>query len=157
MNRAAELYTDVASSLQKWCLDKIATMQTSHPGLQDIDWDAHSELHELPSCDLLGTAGLGMVREQAFFEIAFSIGMSTFGDTNLFRIREMASTVFGDLQPLAKVPIYRSANYVSGDPPLGWMIVQSPVMITPISRAETRVLQFLNARATLDPLLQHVG
>lgn len=159
MDRYDELYTDLCSSLTRWAAQKVTALQGEFPGLQFVDWDAHSELHELPSGDLLGPAGVAMTDQGKFFEATVSVGLSTMNDPNLFRIRALASKVFADFRPERKLPVYRSETAVVDETPvaLGWLVFQPPTIITPMSRAETRILQFVNAQGMLSPRLPHVG
>lgn len=159
IDREDELYEDVCASIIKWCDARIAEMSFGI-NLTYIDWDAHSEasLAELPSNDLLGPAGIGMTEEGTFHDVVFSIGISVMNDQNLFRIRKMVSKVFGALKPGKQIPIYRRATAVNTDtPPVSWLVLESPTIITPVSRAETRVLQFVMTRGRLNPLTAHVG
>jgi hypothetical protein len=153
--RYDELYTDLCASIVKYCVDKINVLDATYPELQFLDWDAHGEMRELPDKDLLGPAGVGMVQEDNTFEVTFSIGVSTRNDRSLNRLRRLVSNIYADLRPQQKLHMYRLATAVAGTPPtpLGWLVCQSPCLITPITRAETRAFQFVQLRGLLDPKL----
>lgn len=153
--RYDELYYDVCLSLIRYANEKIAAAGV--PDLQFIDWDAHANIFELPKgqVDLLGPAGVGMTDEGDFIEAVLSIGVSTINDRGLFRIRKLVSSVYADLRPEQQIPIYRAATTSQPGQPqrVGFLVMTSPCIISPMSRAETRSLQFVQARGLLDPRL----
>lgn len=153
--RYDEIYYDVCLSVVRYCKQKIAALSDLYPDLQYLDFDGHSEIHELPDGkDCLGPAGIGLTQEEKMFEAVLSVGVSTINDPGLFRIRGLISNVFGDLQAEKKLPLYRAATTVANTPPepIGFFVFQSPAIVVPMSRAETRLLQFVQARALLDPM-----
>ncbi len=154
--RHAELVIDIKSSIIKWSLAKIAELRALHSDfntLQFLDWDAHSSIPELPDTDLLGPAGIGITEDNGIYEIMMSIGFSSTKDPNLFRITRMASSVFADFLSEKQIPIFRSATAVSGQTPttVGFIVFTSGTQLVPMSRAENRALQFVQARGFLDP------
>lgn len=147
MIREDEIYDDVTISLEKYCVDKIAALQSDYPGLQFLDWDSVAEVHELPDADILGPAGLGLTEEDNMWQLVMSVGVSTVNDKDISRLRKLASKVFADFRPRKIVPIYRNETATE----IGWAVVQSPVIITPVSRQASRALQFIQFQALLDP------
>lgn len=147
MNRKSEIYGDVCVTLQKYAVDKVAALVADHPSLTYFDWDTVSEAHELPDNDLLGPAGLGFIDEGKFFTGVFSFGCSTVNDPNLFRLRQIVSSVYADFIPDDMVPMYR---HLTGEA-VSWMKVTPPVSVTPITRAVTRPLQFVTVNVAIDP------
>lgn len=158
--RYDELYSDVCASIIKYALDKIEAVAADYPELQYLDWDAHAEARELPDKDLLGPAGVGFVEEEVgLWDVTFSIGISTRNDRTLFRLRRLVGSVYADLRPEQKVAVYRlAAAQPNVTPtPLGWIVCQSPCIITPVTRAETRAFQFVQLRGLLNPQIPFVG
>jgi hypothetical protein len=149
MSRYEEIYDDAVASFQKYCVDKVAALLSVSPGLQYLDWDSVSEVHELPDTDLLGPSGLGITEESSdMFQLVVGIGVCTVNDTNLMRLRKMASNVFADFRPTKTIPIYRreTASLVS------WAVVEGGTSISPIVRSGSRPRQFINFSARLDPM-----
>lgn len=140
----ADLYNNIAQSIIKFAVDFVE----AHPGCQFLDWDEHANIHELPESDLAGPAGIGMVDEGGgLYSIVFSIGVSTQNDPSLFRLRQMMSELYGLLSPGQQIALYDHEQ----NAPLSWMIVQSPVAVTPVTRTEVRPLQFIELQATVNP------
>lgn len=113
-----------------------------------VDWDAHAEVNELPTGDLIGPAGIGLSTEQVNFDyVVFAFGISTIDDPNLFRLRKTMSQLHAKLRPMTKIPIYDAdtAQVIS------WMVVKTPLSISPVSKAELRAVQFINVMALIGP------
>lgn len=158
--RYDELYYDLCASIVLYAKNKIATLLVEFPDLVFIDWDEHAEIHELPDRkDLMGPAGVGLVNDGEFFDVTFSVGVSTVNDPGNFRIRALVSKIFGDLQPQQQLQIYRAATTTANvaPTPVGWLQMQPPTIATPMSRAETRKWQFVQARGLLDPRVPFEG
>jgi hypothetical protein len=154
MQRDDELYLDVVASVLKYCTGKIATLQVAYPNLRFLDWDAHAETHELPTNDLLGPSAVTLSEDQTdFLEMTAAIGVSTIDDIGLFRIRGLVSTIFGDMRPTKQIPLYR---YATGQQ-VAWIVMAAPTMVSPMSRAETRLFQFIQFRGLLSPLAETLG
>lgn len=147
MSRYDEIYDDVVASLQKYCVDKATAL-----GVEYLDWDMVSEVHELPDTDLLGPAGIGMTESSSgIFELVFGIGIASVNDPNLSRLRRAASQVFADFRIGKTIPIYRNETAQ----PIGWAVIEAGTSVTPISKSGSRPRQFVQAIALLDPSAPH--
>lgn len=140
------LYTNVTSSVIKFSED-FRLSQTVMATSQYYDFDAHSQQPELPAENLIGPAGFGLAHEEDFIHLAFSIGVVTHDDPNLFKLRKVMGQLYAKLQPETKLPIYddETGQQVS------WMVLKTPVEITPVTKAELRSVQFINVSAIIDP------
>lgn len=144
----AELYNNIVQSVIKFIgdfmVDNDLTLADNY-----VDWDAHSQIHELPnSKTLVGPAGIGMMHEMDDdIQVVFSVGVCTEDDQNLFRLRSLMSKLYGALAPQTRVTLYDHATSTIAT----WMVVAPPVSITPVTKAETRSLQFIQVRAMIDP------
>jgi hypothetical protein len=144
MNEDA-LYNNVVLSLIKWINDfRIANM----PSATYFDWDSHAQPELLPDGDLIGPAGCGLTDEsQTQISVVASIGISTSGDTNLFRLRQLISMIRGQLKWGTTIPVYDADSQQV----VSWMVIRTPTAITPISKAQIRSIQFYNFSALVDP------
>lgn len=137
---------DVFASLKLFC-DSI--INEVDPAVQYFDWDAHAAIQETPKQDVLGPMGLSFTADGddngVLDDIAFSIAVSCYGDDNLFRHRRLIGTIFHHLRPA------KTIRLIDGETGMikGKIVVTGPTMISPVTRAETRPLQFVHASGSL--------
>jgi hypothetical protein len=136
------LYQAICSSIIKFSED---FRKLNMPASSYVDWDAHAQINELPQTNVMGPAGMGMTTENDGSFVAFSIGASTMGDANLFLLRSIMSKLYGALVPETRLSILHPDNGQE----VGWMVVKTPVQITPVSKAEIRSVQFINVLALI--------
>lgn len=140
-----DVYDNVVVSLIKFVQEFIAEHD---PTAVYVDWDAHAQISELPKDGtLIGPAGCGLSHEEVNREVVFGFGISTDQDPNLFRLRRLISKLYGRLQPAMTIPVY---DHKTGEV-ASWMVLKTPVEIMPVTKAELRSVQFVNATALLNP------
>lgn len=143
---SGDLYNNVVMSLVKFIQDFRGTLSETS---EYVDWDAHAQVSELPTENLLiGPAGFGLTEETTgMYEVVFSFGVSTYNDPNLFILRSVTSKLFGKLKVGQTIPIYDAdtAEIISS------MVIKTPRGITPVSKAEIRSLQFIELVGLLEP------
>lgn len=142
MNQA-DLYDNIVASIIKLSTDFIAA---EIPSASYVDWDAHSTLIELPPGTLIGPAGCGMTHDERAIEVVFAVGVGVQDDPNLFALRRLVSKLYGCLVPETRITIYDHATAQA----VSWMVVKTPVAVTPVNRAMTRAMQFVECRAVID-------
>src|SRR5690606_2590701 len=92
------------------------------PNAEYVDWDAHSQIAELPTKDVIGPAGCGLVENgPGDTDVVFSFGVGTYGDKNLVRLRRLASILYGRLKAETRIPVLDSETGAE----LAWMVVKS--------------------------------
>lgn len=146
--RSDEFYTNLVYSITR------AVVQELPDGAVYVDWDAHAEIHELPSDNLLvGVSGVSLSQEHDQIEVVFSIGIATQNDPNLFQLRAATSKYYALVRPEQTIDIYDHALVAAGGAitPVSWMVVTTPLEILPVNRAEIRNVQFINVSALLNP------
>lgn len=148
-----DIYPSVWGSIINFSNILIAELKSVHPEgeLELIDWESHANIMELPNNDLLGPTALTITEHSAqILEVNFSIAMSTYStDSNLFRHRDYLSKTFELLRPGKQLKIYDSVTAL----PQGYMIFTDGTLLAPMSRAETRPWQYVQASALLEPVL----
>ena len=136
------LYSAITSSIIKFGED---FRKAQIPEATYVDWDEHAELATLPTGDLCGPAGIGLTEQSTSCYVAYSYGISTVDDENLFRLRQNMAALYGVLRPQTKVTIYDATGTA-----LHYMVVKTPVTIAPISKAAIRAVQFITIMAVID-------
>lgn len=141
-----DVYNNIVQSIVKWIQDYRAD---AAPGSVYLNWDAHSQVAELPKENtLIGPAGCGLTDEDdGMQEVVFSIGVSTINDPNLFELTKQMSKIRGRLRPQMTIPVYDHATATISS----WMIIRTPISVTPVTKAEIRSIQFINLTALLSP------
>lgn len=141
-----DLYNNLVVSLVKFIQDfrdEISEDSTY------VDWDAHAQISELPTGNLLiGPAGCGLTEDTpGIYEAVFSFGASTYNDPNLFILRSVTSKLFGKLKIGQTIPIYDAdtAQVIST------LVIKTPRAVTPVTKAEIRSLQFIELVGLLEP------
>jgi hypothetical protein len=137
------LYENIIASIVKLAIDFIAL---EAPEAVYCDWDSHASLSELPKGTLIGPAGCGLTHDDQKIEVVFGLGVGTDDDPNLFLLRSLVSKLFARVQPKTRIQIYDAATAQK----VSWMVVTTPVAVTPTSRAEIRAMQFVECRALID-------
>lgn len=148
-----EIFPSVSGSIIKVCQQLITEGIARYPDapIQFVDWEAHANIQELPDVDALGLTALTITEMSPhFFEVSFAIAVSTYQtDKNLFRLRDYLSKIFELMRPEKQFKIYNSDTAQ----PLGFLIFTSGTMIAPMSRAEARPWQYVQAVGLLEPAL----
>ena len=145
---ASQFYTNLVYSVTR------AIVQEMPNGAVYVDWDAHAEIHELPSDDLLvGVSGVSLSQDHDQIEVTFSVGIATQNDPNLFKLRAATSKYYARVRPEQTIDIYDHAEVAAGGDivPVSWMVSTTPLEILPVNRAEIRNVQFINVSALLNP------
>lgn len=143
------LYESVQMSLTRLVED----FREQHmPEAEHINWDAHANLNELPEADVIGLAGLGLAEDDdKQYEITFGILMSTYNDATLTRLTRLISRFFACVAPQKRIQVYSVSPDGETALETSWMVAALPRAVTPVSRAEVRAVQGVEARLLLDP------
>ncbi|BCJ91781.1 hypothetical protein IZ6_25160 [Terrihabitans soli] len=142
------MYRNLHGSVVKFAQALIEEINSTIPdgAFQFYDWDAHAETQELPNSDLLGPHGLAFVESENVIEVTFAIAVSTYGDENLFRLRDGLNMAFEKMRPTKTVEYYDAATTSL----LNKMVIASGTMLAPVGRATIRPWQFVQATALLE-------
>ncbi len=139
----SSFHEDFYASLVSFCQDQVSTLISNGVSstLQYVDYDAHSQLVDLPKTDLLGIASLHWSNDGHFFDVGCSVGCSVWDDTNLFRHRKILGWVTSLLIPSSEIPLLDADT---GDKK-GWLRVSGSLAVMPMTTSEQRSLQFILA------------
>lgn len=132
-----ELILNIESSLLKFCNDVIAKHQLE--SFQNFNFDAHSSINTLPEKDLLGIAELASTNFGELHSISVKFIVCTNNsDTNLSRLRNLISILYGTLQPgNHDVKLVDNNNGRCK----GNFVVEEGVYVMPVGRTKGRPLQ----------------
>lgn len=147
-----KLYENLHSSLTVFAQGLIADRQLLYPDvpIEFIDWEAHANIMELPETDLIGLTAITLTEESPhMFQGSFTLGVSSFAtDKNLFRLRSYVGKGFSAMRPECKIPFYDEAAASQ----IGWLYVVDGTTILPMTKADARPLQFIQAGFVFEPL-----
>lgn len=114
-----------------------------------IDWETRSDIHELPATNLLGPATIAIEEQSSnMVQVSFAIGVSTFQDASLFRLRKLIAQVFERLRSQGTITYFDAKTSA----PTSWLRIVDGTTMEPMSGAEARSFQFVSASAWLDPM-----
>ncbi len=140
-----KLYENLHSSLTVFAQGIIEDRKLLNPEvpLEFIDWEAHANIHELPDTDLIGLTALTVTEDSAhMFQGSFTLGASSFSsDKNLFRLRNYVGKAFSCMRSECKIPFYDAEACTM----VGWLYIVDGTTIMPMTRADARPLQFIQA------------
>jgi hypothetical protein len=135
-------------SLVRWVQDKI-TYFNAEGILEDavyLEWDAHASINDLPSGDVLGLKSFAIMEDDNVLAISCAIGVGTFDETNLFRLRKSVAILFQALLKENSIDYYDMETGLV----VNRMIIAGGTSITPVARADVRSIQFVQFECLLE-------
>jgi hypothetical protein len=111
-----------------------------------IEWDAHASIMDLPASDLIGLSAFAVSDDANVAVINCAVGVATYNEENLFRLRKASAILFEALRPTKVIP-YLDAT--TGDR-LGEIKLISGTSAHPVARADVRSLQFTQFEGLLE-------
>lgn len=140
---------DFHGSLVKFTQDFISSARGDgvSSDLGFINLDAHAEIHEWPSTDLIGLQGFAVQTDDRMYEIDAALFVMTLNDANLFRHYRLLDRLFKALKPEQKLKLYSADTALAKS----WMVVLDGTSILPVGRAETRPLQPVRFTLAVNP------
>lgn len=146
-----KIIPSIWGSIVNHCNTLIDDARIRYPDIpiEFIDWESHANIHELPNTDLIGPTAITVTElSSQMFEVNFAIAVSSYeSDKNLFRMRDYLSEAFESLRPNKQIGVYDSASAQK----VGYLIFTDGTFMSPMSRAETRPWQFVQANGLLEP------
>lgn len=138
------LFLDAQASLFAFCQARAAAYRAAglSADLAVVKFDAHADLAELPETDVLGVAQYAVETDGRVFEVTAMIGVSTLGDTNLFRLDQMINDLYGRLLPDRIVPRVDAATGA----PVGTLKAMAGTAAFAVARTQVRPLRFIGVR-----------
>lgn len=133
------IITDAWGSLVRFLKD-------AYPDWTYVDFEDHADLQQIPEVDCIGLAGLGAIAEEGTDTIAFSVGVSSFNDKNLFRHRAVVADLYEQWRRGgSQVPLLDADTATMK----GCLVLTEGLTLAPMSRADMRPFQIITAKAKI--------
>lgn len=111
-----------------------------------IEWDAHANINDLPSADLIGPRAFSVTQEDNIYIIHCAIGIATFNEENLFRLRKASARIFDKVSKNRSISVYDVDTEIE----YNQMVITDGTHLAPVARADVRALQFIQFEALLE-------
>lgn len=122
----------------------VAYLKEAYPDWTYVDFEDHADLQEIPKEDCIGLVGFGAIADEGTDTVAFSVGVSSFNDKNLFRHRAVTADLYQRWRlPPAQVPLMDADTAGM----IGSLVITDGVTLAPMSRADMRPFQVITAKA----------
>ena len=119
-------------------------LKDAYPDWIYVDFEDHADLQEIPQVDCMGLCGLGAIADEGTDTIAFSVGVSSYNDKNLFRHRTTVADLYERWRRGAsQVPLLDADTAAMK----GSLVLTDGLTLAPMSRADIRPFQILTAKA----------
>lgn len=138
-----DAYNSVVRYLQECREDMMEEKISDEINFRDLD--GHAEDYIIENKDYLFIKDFSGDVDYQFRDWVFNVGVSTFDDDNLFRHRTIVNYMLKKLLPTTKIPLYTTkTGELSGSS----LIVTGSVMVQPMSKYNTRAVQYLLVNAS---------
>lgn len=146
-------YMNVWTSIAAYCNQQIQMIAANGIApidtLEMFDWEDHANIEEAPAKHLIGPASLALDElSNGIYSATFVIGVGSFSDQGLFTHRQMVDFLFKALKSGTRMSVFDSAT----EQPYSWLKIVDGTAVAPLTKANTRALQFIQASALVDPL-----
>lgn len=115
-----------------------------------FDWEDHANIEEAPAKHLIGPASLALDEiSNGIYSATFVIGVGSFSDDGLFVHRRMVDFLFKSLMSGTRLSVFDSQT----EQAYSWLKIVDGTSVAPMTKANTRALQFIQAEALVDPMV----
>ncbi|TPJ51672.1 MULTISPECIES: hypothetical protein [unclassified Mesorhizobium] len=143
------VWTSVAAYVNQQIQMIAANDITPLESMQMFDWEAHANIEEAPALHLIGPASLAIDElSNGIYSATFVIGVGSFKDDGLFVHRAMVDFLFKSLKSGTRLSVFDSKT----EQPYSWLKIVDGTSVAPMTKANTRALQFIQAEALVDPM-----
>ena len=136
-------YTNFHSSLLRFCKLFADDRNSFGDNLAVVNFDAHSEIEDLPKQDVIGVSNYQLTVEEEGHEIEAMIGVSTVEDTNNFRLADQVDRLLQQLMPESIIPVVEPGTAIQ----VGIMTIAAGTKAMPVSGSALRPGVFIHIRA----------
>lgn len=127
------------SSLLRFCNAFVLEMQNQNQNLTVVDYEAHADVETLPKSDLIGVANFAIEQDEHLYNIEAMIGITTYDDHNLFRLKKMTSILFERLAPTNIIEVVDADTAE----PIGLMTIKKGTRAMPVAGSAQRPMRFI--------------
>lgn len=127
------------SSLLRFCNAFAIEMKNQHQNLTVVDYEAHADVETLPKSDLIGVANFAIQQDEQMYHIEAMIGITTYDDHNLFRLKQLTSRLFDYLAPTNMIELVDADTAE----PIGQMTIKNGTRAMPVAGSAQRPMRFI--------------
>lgn len=143
------VWTSIAAYINQQIQMIAANGITPEESMLMFDWEDHANIEEAPAKHLIGPASLALDEiSNGIYSATFVIGVGSFNEEGLFVHRRMVDFLFKSLKSGTRLSVFDSET----EQPYSWLKIVDGTAVAPMTRANTRALQFIQAEALVDPL-----
>lgn len=135
-------HRDFRASIISFCqgaIDDMKTQSLIQPTAQYYDFDAMAELADVPKTDVLGMMNFHWHNDGSFYNVGFSLGVSTWGDKGLIRHNDILDYFEPLLRAKCQLPLLDAKSGTRE----GWLVITNGTSLMPMAKTITRPVQFL--------------
>lgn len=130
-------YRDSHASLLRFCRDFSDEMKGLGYDIDVVDIDTAGEPGTWPKKDIIGPGEFTFTLDDGTIEIQVAIGLSTFEDTNLFRMRDQLNHLLNKVIPGKRIKLLNATNGQTR----GFLVVRNGTQVVAPFVGETRTIQ----------------
>lgn len=130
-------YRDTFSSLLRFCTDFTLDMQGLGYDLEVINFDAAGEAQTWPKKDVVGLGEFNFELDDGFIMVQAVFAVSTYEDTNNFRLNEQMNQILNRLLPGGRIKLFDG----SSGRQRGFLVVRNGTRVAPPLSSQTRTVQ----------------
>jgi hypothetical protein len=143
-------YRDTFSSVLKFCRDFSDEMKGRGWNLTVVNFDAANDPQTWPTTDVVGVSEFDFELDDGTIGVSMMIILSTFEDTNNFRLIEIMNQLVNRLIPGKRVNLVDGSNGRTR----GFLVVQNGTRVAPPLDLETRTAQGIMVSLLSDQTLR---
>ena len=143
-------YRDTFSSVLKFCSDFAAEMKGRGWDLTVVNFDAANDPQSWPSGDVVGISEFDFEMDDGTIGVSMMLIISTFEDTNNFRLIEIMNQMVNKTIPTKRIPLVDGSNGRTR----GFLVVQNGTRVAPPLDLETRTAQGIMVSLLSDQTLR---
>jgi hypothetical protein len=106
-----------------------------------LNFDAHSNITELPKQDMIGLVGFGLVKTDKLVTVHTGFGISTYDDPNILRHIDIVDLLSKQVDIGSSIPLYTAAGTVVSKE--SWMVSSATLLVEPCDNAKLRTFQVM--------------
>ena len=142
-------WTSIATFTNQRIQEIVANGVTPANSVLMFDWENSTNIEEAPAFHLVGPASLGIEEvSPGIHHVSFVIGVGSFNDEGLHTHRQMVDLIYNSVKSGTRIAVYNATT----ESEYSWLKLTDGTGVAPMTRSNTRALQFIQAEGLLDPL-----
>lgn len=109
-----------------------------------MNFDAHTNITELPMQDMIGTIGFGLTKSNKIITVHTGIAVSTYDDPDILRHMDMMDVLSKALDADSRIPLFTAQSGVAVE--TNWMVTKTGLIVEPCDQSKLRTLQVMTVQ-----------